>query len=269
MTKSQEVKLMTVTPEVAREWLESNLDNRPIKESVIRRYAEAMKAGQWEINGESIKFSIKGVLLDGQHRLRAIINSGITVQTYVVMGLPGAVFDTIDTGVVRTASDLLALEGEDNHNVLSPCLRLLYIEDELGSIREMNSKLAKIITNRDILETLDRHGQVRQSLAFVTGVVGLSKLLSVPLLTFLHYKFTKLNAPNADTFFIKLARAIDLEEEDPIYLLRSRLNNMNKASTAGRIEAVALAIKAWNHYRTKEPIKQLRWLISEDYPIAE
>lgn len=265
---SSKMEIATITPDVAREWLNTNVQNRPVKDTTIQRYAEAMKSGQWELNGETIKFSDKGVLLDGQHRLRAVVQSGVTIQSYVIHGLPSGVFDTIDTGATRTVSDLLALQGEQNNTILGPALRLLYIQDELGSVREMSARMARLVTNRDLLETLDKHRGVEHSIAFIGGIGAIKKFLSVPVASYLHYVFAKLQPHHADAFFIKLARATDLEDDNPILTLRTRLEGMSKSNSGDRLEAIAITIKAWNAYRHRRPVRSLRWSKAEDFPEA-
>lgn len=266
--KSPPLQVVTITPDMARGWLEMNVSNRPVREMTIRKYVEAMKGGQWELNGETIKFSADGVLLDGQHRLRAIVQSGVSVPSYVVHGLPARVFDTIDTGANRSIGDLLALQGEVSNNVLGVALRLQYVHDELGSIRELHSNLAKLVNNRDLLETLERHPGVTASIAFVGGVPALKKLLSPATAAFLHYQFARLQPHHADAFFVKLARATDLGVDHPILTLRSRLEGMSKSTYAERTEAVAITIKAWNAYRQQRPARSLRWSKVEDFPVA-
>src|ERR1700753_330097 len=117
---NEHLMVMKITPEIARAWLETNIHNRPVNETVIARYVEAMKSGQWERNGETIKFANTGALLDGQHRLKAVLQSGVTIETYVVFNLPPQVFDTIDTGRNRSIGDLLALDGEAHGSVMGP-----------------------------------------------------------------------------------------------------------------------------------------------------
>ena len=227
---TRQMRLVTITPETAREWLESNFNNRPVREMTIRKYVEAMKAGQWEGNGETIKFSTRGVLLDGQHRLRAVVQSGVTIESHVIFDLQPKVFDTIDPGAARSISDLLALQGEANNLVLGPALRLQYVQDELGSVREMSGKLARVVTNRDMLETLDRHPNLVHSISFIGGLGTIKKYLSVPVAAYCHYVFTRIQPHHADAFFIKLARSTDLDGESPIMALRQRLEGMSEGN---------------------------------------
>lgn len=244
------------------------MQNRPVRENTIRKYVESMKAGQWELNGETIKFLTQGVLLDGQHRLRAVVQSGVTIQSYVVHNLPSKVFDTIDTGANRSIGDLLALQGEMDTVRLGPALRLQYVHDELGSVRELNSQLARAVNNRDLLETLQRHPAIIHSLSFVSGVAGLKDYLTVPMATFLHYQFAQIQQHHADSFLIKLARSTDLGDDHPILALRTRLKNLSLLGNSDRIEALAITIKAWNAFRHHKPILSLRWSKAEDFPEA-
>ena len=69
-------KVEKITPELAREYLKKNTDNyRKLARGTVRNYAEDIKNGRWELNGETIVFAESGVLQDGQHRLAAIIQA--------------------------------------------------------------------------------------------------------------------------------------------------------------------------------------------------
>ena len=65
-------KIVDITPEMAREYLEKNSHNRRLSERSVRNLATAIKNGEWQVNGEAIKVDKEGNLLDGQHRLSAI-----------------------------------------------------------------------------------------------------------------------------------------------------------------------------------------------------
>lgn len=60
-----------VTPEMAENILAARGPNRNVSASVINKYARDMLAGRWQLNGQTIKISKDGQLLDGQHRLEA------------------------------------------------------------------------------------------------------------------------------------------------------------------------------------------------------
>lgn len=69
-----------VTPAMATKWLEEgNTHNRKVRDSVVMRYAADMKAGRWKQTHQGIAFNGDGTLLDGQHRLFAIIEADTEV----------------------------------------------------------------------------------------------------------------------------------------------------------------------------------------------
>ena len=77
---------LTITPEMARTWLSNQEINRTLAMSVVNQYKKDMERGQWECNGETIKFSgpIGIGLCDGQHRLKACELSGCSFESFVV-----------------------------------------------------------------------------------------------------------------------------------------------------------------------------------------
>lgn len=99
----------TVTPETAAEWLKTNVNNRNVKTGVVEKYAAQMKAGLWTLTHQGIGFGADGRLYDGQHRLLAVIKSGVSIQTNVTRGLPPKALDATDNGTVRRSYDTLAI----------------------------------------------------------------------------------------------------------------------------------------------------------------
>lgn len=98
-------KLRLVTPEQAERWLATaNRKNRPLSPVFAGRYAADMKGGRWAVNGQGVVFDTDGHLIDGQHRLKAVVLSGTAVPLLVVSGVPAGVFDTLDQGRRRCLS---------------------------------------------------------------------------------------------------------------------------------------------------------------------
>lgn len=95
-------KMETITPEIAKKYLEKNTRNyRSLSKNTVDTYAEDMKIGKWEENGECIAFYENGDLFDGQHRLHAIVKSGVTLRMMVERGIPNSTTIT-DWGSART-----------------------------------------------------------------------------------------------------------------------------------------------------------------------
>jgi hypothetical protein len=76
----------------------------------IADYVEQIKTGHFMTTHQGIAFSDSGVLLDGQHRLYAIEQSGVTVKMLVTTGQPEQTFSVIDVGMKRSTSTLTGLD---------------------------------------------------------------------------------------------------------------------------------------------------------------
>lgn len=104
--------LMTVTPEMALNWLEhANTCNRQLSEKYAQRLARDIKAGQWVLTHEGIAFDPNGVLLDGQHRLWAIALANMPVQMHVWFNITRETLMVMNNGRVRGLADNLRLGG--------------------------------------------------------------------------------------------------------------------------------------------------------------
>lgn len=101
-----------VTPEMAMDWLGANTHNRPVRQNVVEKYARDMKAGDWMLTHQGILFDWNSVLLDGQHRLWAIVESGCTIEMMVTYDADPATQEHIDGGEIRQVRDIMALRGE-------------------------------------------------------------------------------------------------------------------------------------------------------------
>jgi len=98
-------KRMTVMPAQAVKWLERNKSNRKLRSAYVRRLAEDMRRGFFFYTGDPLKFDRDGWLLDGQHRLSALVEANITLDFMVVSNLPSVVYSVIDSGMPRSMAD--------------------------------------------------------------------------------------------------------------------------------------------------------------------
>lgn len=114
-----------ITPDVAELYLAKTFGNRPIKSRKVQEYAAAMKAGKWYMTGETIKFDVLGRLVDGHHRLHAIVKSTCAAKIAVVRDLPVEAVNSLDQGVKRTTGDVLAMRGAENYNMVGAMAKIL------------------------------------------------------------------------------------------------------------------------------------------------
>lgn len=119
-----------VTPEVALIWLSRSGGNRAMRADHIAQLAAQMRRGEWLMNGSTIVFDTKGMLLDGHHRLMACHVAGETIGFLVVWQADPAAMFTIDTGRARKLEDHLTMHGatqqpKKHASYISACVRIL------------------------------------------------------------------------------------------------------------------------------------------------
>jgi hypothetical protein len=91
-----EITVEIINPEEAQAYLDNNAKHRPIKEKKVDAYMTEMADGRWRLNGKTICFDTDGRLLNGQHRLSAVVKSGVSLTTVVVRGLDPALVPAKD-----------------------------------------------------------------------------------------------------------------------------------------------------------------------------
>ena len=107
-------EVVKVTPELATKWLEGNTHNRPVRDTRVHQYAQDMRAGRWRLTHQGIAFASDGSLIDGQHRLWAIIEAQVPVEVSVSRGMDPESQQYIDEGLPRTVVDVLRLSDPDS-----------------------------------------------------------------------------------------------------------------------------------------------------------
>lgn len=109
-----------ITPPQAREWLKKNPKNRKLRKFTVQSLARDIKAGAWAPTHQGIAFGADGNLIDGQHRLAAIVLANLPIWSLVFTGLPvrasgvnADTMDVVDRGNPRSVADILKLR----HNI--------------------------------------------------------------------------------------------------------------------------------------------------------
>lgn len=252
-----EIQIETITPDLAREYLGFNTHNRNIRGRVVTAYATDMLNGDWVWNGEAIKFAKDGSLRDGQHRLMAIVESGVTTKMLVVRGLAPEAQETMDGGPKRTFADVLKLRGEQNYVSLATTIRAIYsYEDSSAGIGDTGRKF----TNAQMLQILEKYPWIREGMPITmrtqahvsmpTSVAGLAWFL-----------FIQLDSEDTDNFFKRLCSDENHKAGDPIYTLRRLLlTSVDGARGSRNVRYLtAVTIKAWNKYRAGERCDLLKF----------
>lgn len=123
------VVIMDVGPTQARAFLEKEHPLNRRTPSVAAKYSKAMSIGSWTWTPDGISFSTEGLLINGGNRLRAIINSGVTVKMTVWFDCPTDVFAATDRGAGRSVWQSDTMAGESGSKITYQMGRALSVID--------------------------------------------------------------------------------------------------------------------------------------------
>ncbi|MGX7681229.1 hypothetical protein ACSMXN_20275 [Jatrophihabitans sp. DSM 45814] len=262
--------MQSISPKRAAELLDANTANRPVSKPVVRGFAEAMRRGDWLVTHQGIAFDTDGVLVDGQHRLAAIIEAGVPVELTVFTEVDAGTFDVLDTGKRRNAADVLAIEGEKNSTMLAAMVRTVWLYENRPDLGWSGGPTA--VTNHQIVQTLDQHPRLREfvsvgeQVATATGMIKSAAGAASYLVTQANKR-----ADLAD-WFEGIVDGAGLVRNDPRLVFRRVMFTMARKQ-AGQVqrrrdtrEHVALYVKAFNAWATGEPITGLRFSPREAMP---
>lgn len=263
------VNVEEVDPTLAAAWLEHNRGNRPLTASTVASYRRDMERGTFQYVGDPIRFSVDGTLLDGQYRLTALIEAGVTLPFIVIRGLPNESQSVMDIGKKRSTSDALAflgVEGErrDLRDMTAIARSVLMLQN--GTRPTQAEQVAFISENLDELREAARWVQDARAVGLRGG----------SLLGTAFHVLVNVDADAAEQFMEKVVDGLGLtSRRDPILLLRNRLLAGVPAGGARDLPSLrvnlAYVFKAWNAWREGREIGVLSYKAASDekYPFPK
>jgi len=260
----------TITPRMAEDLLQRNNMNRLIRKAVVQNYTRQMNDDLWlENTGEPILIASDGIILDGQHRLHAIINSGKSFKFLVVEGLNKEIFSVIDTGAKRTPGDALHINGVSNANAIAKGIRT-YLNYKLGRVA---AKSTAFIPNLSIIKLYDKKPKYWDGCYdMAAGWYRKSHLLSVGEYVGLFAYFDEFDNSDSYNFISKFAEGANLSRGNPIFVLREKLSfaRQNGKISLNPSVKTAYIFKAWNAYRDGKSLSILRYNPTDErFPVAK
>lgn len=257
------MSIMRITPTEAQKILEeSKWKNRPLSRRTVERFAASMKAGKWKMDCSPIRLSESGDLLDGQHRLHAIIKANTAVPALVIRGVDPDCFTVFDTGKPRRGSDVMSISDYPNAKALASAARwYLFITKQVA--------MTDTVENDALLECVERHPKLPDWCSAYTGSKAKGLLPSACIAVFALMEEIH-GGELAQDFFKKCASGVNLNKGNPAYELRERLLSTKGRSTSMPTQAqVAITIKAANAYIRGAKVGLLRFGADEVFPTLE
>lgn len=261
-----EAEVIDITPARAAELLQSNTHNRTVSHTNLLKVKTALTRGEWKFNGEAIKVAADGTILDGQHRLMACVETGVTFTSLVIYGLPHESQATMDTGKSRELKDVLALRGHKKVNALAATAKAVIRAEQYSVKVALKPSSVYPVTTAQGVERVESDPAIKEAAleGVKFGKIGLpGKIASLFI-----YRFTQIDADDANAFFDRLLSGAGLAEDDPIFHLREtlRASRDNFKGERNPVYIGALVIKAWNKYRAGETCLSLRFRVGGASP---
>lgn len=251
-----QAKIEIIDPAYAKQLLATGISNRPISEAAVLRYAKDMAEEKWQSNGQGVVLTDAGVLLDGQHRMHAVVRAGCPVSMLVVRGVDQDSFVTIDSGRARMLSDVLAIDGYHNTNQLAASARLAYNYIVGTNLRQSPTKpsLRQFVMDCPYLPEIGKtiyanpgKGPIRRLSTAMAGVLFLGNS-------------RRRYDPEIAEFHDAVVSGQGLFKGDPRLALREWIiNHDNKAVSRIDSDMIFSGIaKAWNAFATGDAMQIIR-----------
>ena len=255
--------IMAVGPETATRWLEGNTHNRPVRDAHVEELARDMREGRWHMTGDPVKFTDDGTLLDGQHRLWAVIVSGCTVPLAVVRGLDVAAQDYIDIGSKRTAGDQIILGDMDVSRAAAQTMAAV--------ARGLFLYQGRRATQPEVLSFVRAHEDRLREATYYVNASKSAGLRGGTIYGLAFYVLSEVDFEDATTFLRDVTTGQGLVQGDPAYALRQRFlrtpPRTDRSASSVKVN-MAYIVKAWNAWRQGRKLQHVRYALDEPTPIA-
>lgn len=254
-------EIMTITPEIAADFLSNNQDNRAIRPTKVKQLVSDMKSGRWQMNGESIIIAEDGSLNDGQHRLTAVLQSGVTIQSIVVFDVARETRTTVDVGANRTAGDHLGVTGVKHANVCASVANMFLAYNR----RKSGYGDSASITKAEIFQWVNDNKSEVETIAYeYSGKHDKSAKYYAPPSVF---SFCALLILRDDTemgrkYMQQVITGENIRAGDPAFAVRNALLRSGKTGRSAKSEMI---LRGWVRFKMNQPLTLVKVL--GEYPI--
>lgn len=249
--------LELMTPERAASILKNqNSKNRNIRDRSVEKIAFDILAGKWRVTHQAIAFSNDGELLDGQHRLSAIVKANKAVHLYVKYGLDKECMDVIDSGNSRTASDTLRLRYDaKSSNIAAAAIKhyLLYHRYFKvvwsNPVKPSHSEISEYYHENQ--EAVDRATELALTANRRFKKLGKTAIATVFLLAC----ESRVDLGDYEKFVESLSKGTELSEDSPLAAYRNFLVNSRVDRIYKQQFEIANLIKCFNYWQDNKTVK--------------
>lgn len=256
-TELPKASLSTITPMLAERWIDQVPDyQRKVDQKQVDKICAAILKGAWAENGATIVFNEEGHLIDGQHRLHAIIKSGKSVRSLVVRGVSKAekTFQTIGDEKSRKVTDFMHCLHVNN--VAAVCGMLMTAES--GKWPMSHEKLPYVEVLKVVKKYQDQITPIVNAVSEGGRFVKQHSFCAFLVFYYTHIEPVK-NLERLAQFFARLGDGVGLEKSDPVYQLRKRYLEQSASAKFDRLASRAMIMKALHSYLDFKPMVLVRY----------
>jgi hypothetical protein len=202
-----------IGPAQAQAYLNCVHMQRPVSKAHVQKLARSMASGHWRETAEAIQFDINGHLMNGQHRMHAVIQTGLTFNFLVARGLDPHSYEVMDQGRARTRGETLSTLAFPSANKIAASAVILVRMKYGLDIDRTN------VDNSEIVQFAEPNRD-----ALIWAVNRAKRYTLLPASTYGAFLFLAYhaNATKAAEFADAVLSGANLEPDSPILLLRKK-----------------------------------------------
>lgn len=257
-----------IGPAEASLFLQGNTANRSLKKSLVLFFEEQIKRGEWQLTHQGIAISKTGRLLDGQHRLQAIVNTGLPVEMLVTTELSDATFAVLDTGSGRTAADVLSIDGGQNCIGMAAGIRNYILYKSLPNLVWTGPSIRSITSTTSIKKEYDCNADTWQLAVNIARSCFFPNIV-VPgpatCLSFLALHENNFTSKYVKDFFTILKEGANLSAGSPVLTYRNKY--IQGSAKPNFQERLADYIKLFDAYATGQQLKIFKSQVFPPMPL--
>jgi len=238
----------TISPQLAEAYLGHNSRNRKIVAAHVDAIARDIRAGNWMMNAQPICFSRSGRLLNGQHRLSAVIQAGEAIEVPVMRNLPEEAYDTYDIHAKKGPQLGAAFDSFGDKPLIAAAAVLLW-KHELKPPGTRNAKP----TPAEVMRIVEQHPRLLELRTFGRKMIEFGR---GSVLTYAAYCIERDDPELGRIFLERFESGADLPRGHLILELRRRMQILRRERTSQE-EQLRELMSAWARFKEKPDLERL------------
>lgn len=234
-----------ISPEMAEKYLSHNQGNRNIVTSHVSAMVRDIQNGRWMFNAQPICFARSGRLLNGQHRLSAVLESGQPIEVMVMRGLPEQAFETYDKQAKKAPAVEEMFSDFGDKPLISAAAVLLW-KRENRPVGQPNARP----TAAEVQEVIRENPSLMRLRAFSRKMVRYGRSSAI---LYAADRILRDDASLGQLFLDRFESGAELPAGHPILKLRDRLVDL-RATGSDQNSQIDEILSAWQRFRKRPGI---------------